>query len=104
MSGGFLGATLGLAGTYAAFVLFPPQVARLGEFLKTERRPKFRPLAAGSFRGTVILDDVWFRYDPGSPWVVHGLNLKVEVGEKRWLRAPSGAGKTTILRLIAGLF
>jgi ATP-binding cassette subfamily B protein len=47
---------------------------------------------------------VWFRYAPDRPWVLQGYTLRVPVGGELRLEAPSGAGKTTILRLIAGLY
>ena len=39
----------------------------------------------------------------GARSIVHGLNFAVERGERLALMGPSGAGKTTILRAIAGL-
>ena len=52
----------------------------------------------------VELEDVWFRYGPDQPWVLRGYNLRVAAGEHFELTGPSGMGKTTILRLIAGLY
>jgi ABC-type bacteriocin/lantibiotic exporter with double-glycine peptidase domain len=51
----------------------------------------------------LVLRDVWFRYEPDSPWVLAGLNLVVERGETVILSWPSGAGKSTLLRLLSGL-
>jgi ABC-type bacteriocin/lantibiotic exporter with double-glycine peptidase domain len=50
------------------------------------------------------MEDVWFRYTPEGPWVLKGYNLHVEPGEKFTLTGPSGFGKSTILRLLAGLY
>jgi ABC-type bacteriocin/lantibiotic exporter with double-glycine peptidase domain len=33
-----------------------------------------------------------------------GYSLRVELGERRWIHAPSGFGKSTLLRIIAGLY
>ena len=45
--------------------------------------------------------DVTFGY-PGAAPLYRGLSLAVEAGERVALRAPSGAGKTTLCRLLAG--
>lgn len=52
----------------------------------------------------VVLEDVWFRYGPDMPWILQGYSLRVPSLEHFELRGPSGMGKSTILRLIAGLY
>ena len=54
-----------------------------------------------SFKGGVAFRNVHFSYD-GSTAVLKGLNLEVKSGEKVALIGRSGAGKTTILRLMLG--
>ena len=44
-----------------------------------------------------------FRYAEGEPWVLEHFNLSVEPGESVAIAAPSGAGKTTLAKLILGL-
>lgn len=54
-------------------------------------------------RGAAIeLREVSFSYVPGRP-VVHGVDLVVQPGERLAVVGPSGAGKTTIARLLAGI-
>ncbi|ADB33030.1 ABC transporter related protein [Kribbella flavida DSM 17836] len=48
-------------------------------------------------------EDLWYRYDRRSPWVVRGTSLSVAPGEVVGLRGPSGSGKSTVGRLLAGL-
>jgi ATP-binding cassette subfamily B protein RaxB len=43
-----------------------------------------------------------FRYAEGEPWVLEHFNLTVEPGESVAIAAPSGAGKTTLAKLILG--
>lgn len=46
-------------------------------------------------------NNIWFRYGK-NPWVLRGVDLRVESGELVGLRGPSGCGKTTFGRILAG--
>ena len=46
--------------------------------------------------------NVAFRYSRKEPWVLQNCSLRVERGERLALFAPSGYGKTTLARLLAG--
>lgn len=43
-----------------------------------------------------------FRYDARTPWIFRDLEISVEPGEIMGLRGPSGHGKTTLARVLAG--
>jgi len=45
--------------------------------------------------------EVGFRYRQG-PWVLRGMNLSITQGETVGLSGPSGRGKTTLARILAG--
>jgi ATP-binding cassette, subfamily B, bacterial IrtA/YbtP len=58
-----------------------------------------RPVHAGlAFR------DVGFRYEDGGPLVLHGVSFEALPGKVTALVGPSGAGKTTLVRLIPRLW
>ncbi|RBY83251.1 ABC transporter ATP-binding protein [Blastococcus sp. TF02A-30] len=47
-------------------------------------------------------DDVWFRYGSAQPWTLAGVDLQVADGEVVGLCGPSGGGKSTLARVLAG--
>lgn len=54
--------------------------------------------------GRVDFEDVWFRYDPSSPWVLRGISFSVSPGERVALVGSTGAGKSTLVDLIPRFF
>ncbi|PQZ70296.1 ABC transporter ATP-binding protein [Achromobacter sp. MYb9] len=68
------------------------------EFLPEPDAPQ-APLDA-----SIELRNVHFRYAQDEPYVLHGVNLRVEPGSMIALIGESGSGKTTLARLIARFF
>lgn len=46
--------------------------------------------------------NISFRYNNKSPWVLENVSLRVEEGERVGLLGPSGRGKSTLVKLMAG--
>ena len=68
-------------------------------------RAPLLPAPIGSLpQEAIVLDDVWFRHDPTTSWLLKSMSFRIGAGEFKWIRAPSGVGKTTLLRVIAGLY
>lgn len=68
-----------------------------------EPRDALQPLDAPPLQGCIELKNVSFRYSDSDPWLIHGLNLRVEAGESLAIIGPSGGGKTTLMKLMLGL-
>ena len=55
------------------------------------------------FEKSIILRDVKFRYAEGEPWILKGINLEINSGERIALVGVSGCGKTTLCKILLGL-
>jgi ATP-binding cassette subfamily B protein len=67
-----------------------------------EERPDARTLTG--VRGDVRLEDVWFRYDPDSPWTLEEIAAEIPAGTRTALVGETGSGKTTLAYLVARLY
>jgi len=65
-------------------------------------RPDARALSV--VRGDARLEDVWFRYAPGSPWTLSGISAEIPAGTTTALVGETGSGKTTLAYLVARLY
>jgi ATP-binding cassette, subfamily B, bacterial len=69
-----------------------------------EERPRVverpSPVRLTRARGALELDDVWFRYPGSANPALRGVTLRVAPGERVALVGASGAGKSTIARLL----
>jgi ABC-type bacteriocin/lantibiotic exporter with double-glycine peptidase domain len=54
--------------------------------------------------GGLALENVSFRYAPRGPWTVRDVSLRVQPGEKVAIVGRSGQGKSTLGRLLLGLY
>ena len=55
-------------------------------------------------KGAISIKDVSFRYSDTDPWVLTDFNLDIAAGEMVTLTGPSGGGKTTLMKLMLGLY
>jgi ATP-binding cassette, subfamily B, multidrug efflux pump len=101
----FFGPLRELSLVYSTFQSAAASLDRIGDYMGREpavpepadpRRP------AGGFEGAFALENVTFEY--GEEPVLRDLSLEVAAGETVALVGPTGAGKSTIARLLARLY
>lgn len=87
------------------FAALEPQRMRVNQALRAEVLQARRPAPAYALDPElgIELDDVWFRYREAGPWVLQAKTQTFPAGNVSVIRAHSGFGKSTLLRLVAGL-
>ncbi len=95
-----------LAQRYNTFQATMASSERIFELLDTpvevQDRPGARPMPP--IRGEVVFQDVTFRYEADSGPVLAGVNLAVPAGQTVALVGETGAGKSTLVRLVARFY
>ncbi len=69
----------------------------------TSPTPEPRAVGENGSAATLVATDVGYAYDPGTA-VLHGVDLTVRSGERVALVGATGSGKTTLGKLLAGLY
>ena len=64
---------------------------------------RMKPFYFEDESASITVENLSFQYDPFSKPILNELNLTIHSGESVAIAAPSGFGKTTLLKLMAGL-
>ncbi len=76
---------------------------RIFALLEEEEERKERPTVTtkeACIKGNILFDQVKFGYGPGQPLVLKNFSTCIKAGQKVALVGPTGAGKTTIVKLL----
>ncbi|NJR72063.1 MAG: ATP-binding cassette domain-containing protein [Gammaproteobacteria bacterium] len=80
--------------------LLLPQREQLAELMAEQ--PLIRNEVREITRGALSINNVSFRYGTLDGWVLNDIFFQMNAGECVVLKGPSGAGKTTLIKLICG--
>ncbi len=104
--GQFLGRITSLLDQLIEFWLLDVQLARVSDIALAERERHLQSHSNHGYavQGHIELRDVSFRYSPRERDIVKELSLEITPGEFVVILGPSGGGKSTLLKLVVGLF
>ncbi len=79
---------------------------RIFSVLDTETKIKDpeNPVKVDEFKGRIVFDNVWFKYNPNADYVLKNVSFKVDSGETVAIVGATGAGKTTIINLLTRFY
>jgi ATP-binding cassette, subfamily B, bacterial CvaB/MchF/RaxB len=102
----FAGRIAGLIDKWVEVKMLSLHAERLADIALTEPEavtPPGQLQRLDHFPASVELRDVFFRYSEAEPYVLKGLNLKIEAGESVAIVGASGCGKTTLMKIMLGI-
>ena len=100
--GRVMGAFSALASIATSFASIKPVLEMAEPILKSEPEVTADKEVLTRVNGNIELSHVSFRYDPGTPWVLKNLSLKINAGEYVAIVGKTGCGKSTLVKLLLG--
>jgi ATP-binding cassette subfamily B protein len=79
-------------------------IERIDEVLETQEHEPYRGGRSFELQGALAWEEVTFGYLRHEPPVIDSVSLAVEPGEALAILGPTGAGKTTLVALLLGLY
>jgi ATP-binding cassette, subfamily B, bacterial HlyB/CyaB len=97
---------LKLSSLWQDFAQMKVSIKRLGDIMDAPPEPAFQPNRSTppDVAGRITFDHVNFRYAPKAPEVLSDVSFDLSAGEVIGVVGVSGAGKTTLMRLIQRLY
>jgi ATP-binding cassette subfamily B protein RaxB len=102
----FLARTQALFETFVNWRLLDLHSNRVSDIVLTPIEASLSEEGGGlsDMRGDIHLDQVSYRYGPHDRFVFQGLNVRIRAGECVAISGASGVGKSTLMKVIAGLY
>lgn len=102
----FVGGIYGLVNGYFNYKMLDVHLDRVADIAieETEKFYEGKPtaLSIDKIKGSIELKNIHFRFGSHEPWIFRNYSLLVEAGQSVVISAPSGVGKTTLMKIMMG--
>jgi ATP-binding cassette subfamily C protein LapB len=93
-----------LVGAWRSYAAFKQSVERLGLLFEEDEELAQSPIQMARPKGRVTLEKVTFKYAADAPPALENINLDIEAGGMIAIMGPNGCGKTTLAKVMLGLY
>jgi ATP-binding cassette subfamily B protein len=105
LAGAFLAPLSSLVSSAQQLQLVQANLTRLADIMTTApEQNRQETVMPPRLTGHIRLENVSFQYAPGSPHVLHHIALSIRAGQKVAIVGRTGSGKSTLGRLLLGLY
>lgn len=77
---------------------------RIDEFMNIQSVKHIGKSTIKKLSNQIEFKDVWFRYDEKTPWVLKSVNFVIDAQKKIGIIGATGSGKSTISKLLMGIY
>ena len=101
----FVGRVSSFIDGYIQWRIVDVHLQRVSDIALSRREPQKIELGhSGVLQGRIAVDAISFRYSISDDFVINNLSFEVNAGEYLAISGASGCGKTTLVKLITGLY
>lgn len=100
--GAVSGAIMSLNGIALNFSNLKPSFDLIKPFLETPTENSSKGKMVNSLHGKIDINNITFKYDDSSDYVLNDFSLKIKKGEYIAIVGKTGCGKSTLMRLLLG--
>lgn len=104
LAGRIIGPFNQLVRSWRSFVSFRQAAGRLTQIFEAPEERNETGIMLDRPNGEITVEDVTFQYTEDGPEVIQGARLQLKSGSLVTLMGPNGGGKTTLSKLIPGLY
>jgi len=98
------GAVIGLAGDVSNCIVGLRAFVHYQTIIEYPGSSSANRYPVGPLTEAIEIEDVWFKYPGQSQWALRGVSMSIRLGEHIVIVGDNGAGKSTIVKLLLGLY